>query len=186
MKRKADILTGGTGDINPQYLSGEIAMLAANSLHDIGFSLPITRFQQNPNKSQVFEVLRVTADMPSNDQSYGATLSTISSFMSFSTKPMLTTAGTLLSNASVFARFEKITGGTFTAAGTGLQIDQIYQHWDCTDGAGHGILVATDQFHVAVTTLGYGGAGETFRFKILYRMKNISLAEYIGIVQSQQ
>jgi len=56
---------------------------------------------------------------------------------------------------------------------------------DLTDGAGHGILVATDTFQVAIQSQGYVAA-QVYGFKILYRMKTVGLVEYIGIVQSQQ
>ena len=57
--------------------------------------------------------------------------------------------------------------------------------FDITDGAGHGFLVATDQIYMQVFTNG-ATATATVRVKMLYRWKNVSLAEYIGIVQGQQ
>lgn len=62
-----------------------------------------------------------------------------------------------------------------------------------TDGAGHGVLVATDNIYLTLQTAlssvigssvgGIQGFGEA---AILYRFKEVGLAEYIGIVQSQQ
>lgn len=56
---------------------------------------------------------------------------------------------------------------------------------DLTDGAGHGILIATDQIFWQVFSNSFAAAIGV-EVKIMYRMKNISLQEYIGIVQSQQ
>jgi len=56
---------------------------------------------------------------------------------------------------------------------------------DLTDGMGHGILVASDYFFVQVDSDGIGAVITTY-FKLLYRIKNVALTEYIGIVQSQQ
>lgn len=59
--------------------------------------------------------------------------------------------------------------------------------FDLTDGAGHGILVAVDKFYAQIhsTYVAWGGTGG-IDFKFLYRFKKVSLAEYVGIVQSQQ
>lgn len=64
---------------------------------------------------------------------------------------------------------------------------------DLTDGAGHGILIATDNIFLVVQGLltSYGaattGAIQAFaQADLIYRFKEVALAEYIGIVQSQQ
>lgn len=63
---------------------------------------------------------------------------------------------------------------------------------DLTDGAGHGLLVATDNIWLshALTVNCPGIAFQTgsgqVTCEIIYRMKKITLAEYVGIVQSQQ
>lgn len=64
---------------------------------------------------------------------------------------------------------------------------------DVTDGAGHGILVATDNIFVAcnftvasVFSTTADTASGAASCNILYRFKEVALAEYIGIVQSQQ
>ena len=67
---------------------------------------------------------------------------------------------------------------------------------DLTDGDGHGVLVATDRINVGfkITLTSNAGAGQSnmifesanFLFEMLYRYKTVSLAEFIGIVQSQE
>jgi len=58
---------------------------------------------------------------------------------------------------------------------------------DLTDGAGHGMLVATDNLYLTIfaasATVPFTGA---VTCKCMYRFKKVSLQEYIGIVQSQQ
>lgn len=64
---------------------------------------------------------------------------------------------------------------------------------DLTDGAGHGILVATDQIFLTqqtgLTSMG-GSTADTItgfvQADLIYRFKEVKLQEYIGIVQSQQ
>lgn len=64
---------------------------------------------------------------------------------------------------------------------------------DLTDGAGHGVLVATDNVFLTLQTAlssiigtSVGGITGVAECAILYRFKEVGLAEYIGIVQSQQ
>jgi len=65
-----------------------------------------------------------------------------------------------------------------------LQTDQIVEV-DVTDGAGHGMLLAADKvFTFLYEATGKSGAGVDVW--ISYRWKNVSLTEYIGIVQASQ
>lgn len=63
---------------------------------------------------------------------------------------------------------------------------------DLTDGAGHGLLVATDSIWLtqylsiaAAGSIGFTSSIGTIA-EIIYRFKKVTLQEYIGIVQSQQ
>jgi len=58
-------------------------------------------------------------------------------------------------------------------------------HIDTTDGNGNGILIATDRLFVVGGNVS-GGTAATYICKILYRMVNVGITEYVGIVQSQQ
>jgi hypothetical protein len=64
---------------------------------------------------------------------------------------------------------------------------------DLTDGAGHGILIATDNIYLGVnaslSSFNLGDADPIVggvSANLIYRFKEIGLSEYIGIVQSQQ
>jgi len=81
--------------------------------------------------------------------------------------------------------YEKTRFGSFTAGGTAWTTETEPYHDDLTDGAGHGVLVATDQIYCQISSSSTGAA-QTCAGKIWYRWKNVGLAEYIGIVQSQQ
>ena len=56
---------------------------------------------------------------------------------------------------------------------------------DLEDSAGHGFLVATDQIFIQCATTSTS-ATNIVDVKFYYRWKNVTLAEYIGIVQGQQ
>lgn len=166
-------LTGGTGDVNPQYLSGFAGQSANDTETSTTVSIPIQRLPTS-GRAQVMEILKVIVRMPTpleTDSNVGC---------AFSTSSKGTTAAAW-SDGQVFAQFDSVSRVTTS----GQFIDQRFQIRDLTDGAGHGYLVATDNIYVQV----YSSATSTTNtvsFKIYYRWKNIGLPEYVGIVQSQQ
>ena len=180
-----DQLTGGTKDVNPQFLSGRVTMTAANTAITVPLGTPIVRVgPQTSGQAIIMEVLKVWVQMPNIDTDAAAATSRV--FQASFRTVASTTAPGALDDPRCFAFFERTVRNAFTAAGTGM-LD--YQNdplcFDCTDGAGHGILIATDNVFITVLTSGQTAA-EAFPFKILYRFKKVSLIEYIGIVQSQQ
>jgi hypothetical protein len=94
-------------------------------------------------------------------------------------------AGIALGDPRVIVASYKIARGAFTAAGTFEFGEDLIDDIDLTDGAGHGVLVATDSIFIGAATTSYAGAA-TFYARVFYRFKEVTLQEYIGIVQSQQ
>lgn len=175
-------LTGGTGDVNPQFLSLELTLSAANTLTNQSVVLPISKFQQKGNKAVVIEILKVFWNSPLVDANNAAGGNNITQTAHLSTALL----GTAAPNSPfVFAYFDKQDRGAFTAAGTYQTTHDDPVVYDCSDGAGHGILVATDRIFFQAVTTGHAAA-VTFGAKIMYRFKEINLPEYIGIVQGQQ
>lgn len=183
MKRTVGGLTGGTGDVNPQFLSFTAAQSGADTTTTTTQAIPIQRLPSG-GRSQVMEVLKVFAQLPVFGAVASATEAndTVSVFLS--TVSFGTTA-TTFSEPRVFWGSHRSMEGAFTAAGTYARTEESIEVADLTDGAGHGFLVATDNIFCQVQSTGTGGTN-TARIKILYRWKNVGLAEYIGIVQSQQ
>lgn len=90
-----------------------------------------------------------------------------------------------LGNPRCIAAMKRFRNTAFTAAGTGMTgLAESPMVWDCTDNAGHGLLVATDNIFLQCSVDAAGSV--TPSGKILYRFKKVKLVEYIGIVQSQQ
>lgn len=183
--RAGDTLTGGTKDVNPQYLRGSITLSAANTVTQSIVGTPIVRVgPQTGNSVIIMELLSMWVNMPALDLDNAAATNRGAQFaVSTSSSP---TAITDLQDASNLAFLQHSVRNAFTAAGTGiLDVSDDPKYWDFTDGAGHGILVATDNLFFQASTIGYNAA-VTFSFKISYRFKRVSLVEYIGIVQSQE
>jgi hypothetical protein len=184
-RRATEQLTGGTGDVNPQYMSGTVVLSAANTATTVTLAVPISRVPQpGASTATIIEILKCYVNMPLVDVD-AAAVTNRSSTLAFSTTSFGATA-VAMNESRVFAWVTRQLRNCFTAAGTAM-IDNVIEPvmWDCTDGAGHGILVATDNIFIQGVTANQTGAS-TFDFKILYRFKDVSLVEYIGIVQSQQ
>ena len=176
-------LTGGTHDVNPQWMVfNSNVQSAPNTFTEGVLNTPISRFPQGKGKSVVLEVLKVQFLMASVDTNpaAGGTIITRSAQVTTSSQTGLIPSGT-----EVTAFYQDAYRGAFTAAGSYESAMSSTPMIDLTDGAGHGMLVATDQVYFGVNTTGYANAG-SFACRMLYRFKLVTLEEYIGIVQSQQ
>lgn len=189
-KRQAtssDTLTGGTRDVNPQYLHGAVTLSAANTTTTETLGTPIVRVgPQTDGQAIIMEVLKVYADMAVADLDNAAATQRASTLLFSTTSFGATAPAAGFAEPRVFAQIQHQVRNAFTAAGTGV-LDMLndVQVFDCTDGAGHGILIATDNIFIQGSSANFT-ATLTIPFKILYRFKRVSLIEYIGIVQSQQ
>lgn len=177
-------LTGGTRDVSPQLFHMRATQTAADTTTTETFPVPIQRLPFG-NRAQVMEVLKayfVTTSLPAI-----ASATEIQDVIQiFITTTSFGTTATNFGEPRVFAHYVKNQRGAFTAAGTyGMTQDDEPFQLDLTDGAGHGILVATDNIFMQIASSGTG-ASNTANVKLLYRWKNVPLQEYIGIVQSQQ
>jgi len=68
--------------------------------------------------------------------------------------------------------------------GDGAQNLEPFITYDLTDGAGHGRLIASDKIYAWIQS--GASAAHTVFIRLVYRWKNVSLTEYIGIVQASQ
>lgn len=187
-KRQAtDQLTGGTRDVNPQFLHGRVTLSAANTVTEVTLGTPIVRVGPQTNgKSIIMEVLKIFVQMPEVDADAAAATGRAFTIQFGTTSSGATAALRGSDDPRIFAHFVHSVRNAFTAAGTGLlDIQDDMSVMDLTDGAGHGILIATDNIFIDAVTSNQTAAS-AFPFKILYRFKEVSLVEYIGIVQSQQ
>jgi len=183
-RRIDNTLTGGTGDVCPQYYHGTIRLKATDTVTEIGFQLPIPRVPTT-GRATIIEVLRVFW-MPTQLKNMAVAQKRLAQHISFSTiaQGEVTLAG--FNEPNVFAQMAVFAEGAFTAAGSYLATFVGPQVYELTDSAGHGFLLATDRVFVQAVTDDFTPDVGTFHFKILYRFKAVPLQEYIGIVQSQQ
>lgn len=198
-------LTGGTGDVNPQWYRTTIApALTVTTTSGAGistsqaFPVPINRLNQKSGSVTVMEILKC--------RWYQTTTFTVASpidmiasmFSTLTTRAPASFGANIIPFAAGNPAIIDLNGisNAVTIGGSILDlysVDNSQPDWsDLTDGDGHGILVATDNIYLnsylSVVSIAAGSmtAVGNCNCDILYRFKNVSLQEYIGIVQSQQ
>lgn len=157
-------LTGGTGDVNPQWMTTYLQTPGvSNQVQSTLVRLPVQRLPHG-NKSQVIEVLKVeyivNHSQAGKHAVAGITTQNVSSVINYADPAAIHVAKINIDTAA-----------------------ENTMSFDLTDGAGHGVLVGTDNIYVWGTWS--DAAPINIYVRILYRFKNVGLKEYIGITQSQ-
>lgn len=178
--------TGGSGDVKPQIMTlstGKSA--AADDYVTAQIALPVPRFGFTKTKATIFELLWVDWYLAIEDtddplQESWAWLSTVQTRVSTDTSNLSTMVEDI-GGARNFAvamqgRHFITTGGS--AWNMPIRIN-------LNDNNGNGMLVATDRLQITGGNVG-GAGGSTFIAKVGYRLVNVGVQEYVGIIQSQQ
>lgn len=181
-KGRGDQLTGGSGDVSPQLVTQTTTLTAANTFTQDESGLPQIRIPTRKGKSIVMELLKIRVTHPPLDTQPAAGGTNAQSQWQIST---ISESVMNPADPRVIAYSTIQWRGAFTAGGSFEAAQNLTEVINLTDGAGHGILIATDSIYIAANTVAYTGTG-TWYAKLEYRFKEVTLEEYIGIVQSQQ
>lgn len=168
-------LTGGTGDTNPQYFHNSVTQSGSDTTTTQQISLPIDRLRTGGNRIGAIEVLAVQFDW----RNPLALATALSLSVALTTKSFGTTK-VQFNEPTCFAYMHLVAALTTTGGAT---YEMPYK-FDCTDAAGHGILVATDNCFLSCSSTTTGQAN-IVDIKVEYRYKGIVISEYVGVVQSQ-
>lgn len=185
-KRKYSSLTGGTGDVNPQWYKLTVQMTAADTDTTAIFPLPTYRLQNSSGRSWVMEILKIQWDTSLQVISANGTYGTLVTLATMQTTtlnlPQLKAQGAVIDfDQPTVAVFNAAAGSTFTSG-----VRPHPELHDLTDGDGHGMLVATDRLFLRIQNVStLQTVANNSNCNVLYRWKEVSLEEYIGLVQSQ-
>lgn len=162
-------LTGGTGDVNPQWFKCSSPTMAAGStMYANKIALPVQRLP-NKRKAMVMEVIAVKyvckAGADATAGNYKVGLATIN-------PPAADPDSSLGYIVSMFHY-------------QGDKMNELLLRDDLSDGAGHGMCIATDFVYPFIYGSSSATTGASVDVWILYRWKNIDLEEYSGILQAQ-
>jgi hypothetical protein len=232
MPGKSSSLTGGSGDVNPQWykftLTDPLLYTAPNPPGSTtsdwvsqAFPVPIQRTRVNGQKAWVMEVLKIRWQLGTNSNAgvsapkhYSGGQTNTSAFLT--TKqytaapgggegPVIDQRSFTINEVGAVVSSDASTPPYWLNASPGAfwesPLDVTH---DLTDGAGHGVIVATDNVYLGMNTVltanGIIGSptngditfdaflveGIFLYCWLLYRFKEVGLTEYIGVVQSQQ
>lgn len=183
-KRARSTASTSLGDVNPQYLVQDVVLGAVNDYAVGAFQLPVARIGGSKNKAVVLEVLRVDwyyglediADLVHTNIAFLTTAPNRSEAETCTLASMGVDCARPLNFAISVDHHATITSGGMAKA--------MPHSIDLTDGNGNGMLVATDRL-----TMVYGDQGSvavsSCSVHILYRLIEVGIQEYVGIVQSQ-
>ncbi len=186
-KRQRTELGGGTGDIKPQFFTLNSGTMSADTYDVVQFALPVPRFGTMKTKATVFEILSLDWYLGVSEARDGT--HTIGGYLTTSTTRVDSEPAIEQDFATDLSRPQTIGMGVrvnvSNAAASGAFSHQMPIHIDTTDGAGNGILVATDSIFLVTANTNLT-QDTTSTLKMKYRLTNIGISEYVGIVQSQQ
>ncbi len=168
--RRRDMLTGGTGDTNPQVYG----IVVAQSGNDVGseteLPVPVLRMGMSMSRAQVIEVTRVQFEVPT--QLLSAIDNNQSIEVSLTSRSIGATPASL-AEPNLLAKFNRNnqTQSVTAASVYGYNQDNIIT-FDLTDGAGHGILVTSANLYFQQNSTNTA-VTNTFGVRIFYRFKQI-------------
>jgi len=201
MKRSrttTDTLTGGTKDVNPQLLiCQEFSLETANQFREVRVALPIVRLPARGTKAIVMEILKIYWILPSYGNDFTAPDNTPFPDGSIVQVQMqIATAsqqGMNPGNPAVIGYISRKYKGNHGKVATEDAPNEAYctvfhnpiVH-DYTDGAGHGVLIATDAIFIGADTSEFRANSPSFNCRVLYRWNEVGLTEFLGMVTHQQ
>lgn len=172
-----DRLTGGSGDVNPQLLSGKVEMSVLNTQAVEEINMPIVRYISGGKGAKVIELLKGFCVMKDFEDTTAHM--SIRCFLCTS-QPEVTIH---YDDPSVIMAWWI---GVHHTAGENMALPPQPLECNVTDQQGHGIIVGKDKLYLVVQSAGMTNANlSTAYVKLLYRFKKVPMSEYIGIVQQQ-
>lgn len=166
-------LTGGTGDVNPQWFKLKATGTTVQAINSDKVALPVQRLA-NKRKAMIMEVLKVKYVLRTGSDKLQHVKVGVATIQLPSGEPDFS-LGYIISG--LHTRPVALSGG-LAAAPSSFGFTE-----DLTDGSGHGVCVATDFVYPFIFT--GTDAGVAVDIWLLYRWKNVDLEEYSGILQSQ-
>ncbi len=179
-------MTGGTGDIKPQILTMSVEAGAVQDYRVNQIRLPTIRFGSRAGRATITELLRVWFYPAIEDALDTATIN----FAFIATTNLNRASADAVTQATIAADFLDThiiaTAGYVNAITTSGGVSTTWPYTvDLTDMNGNGVLVATDTLFLIGANAGGATAG-SYVAKVLYRLVDVGVQEYVGILQAQQ
>ncbi len=183
-KTSGGSLTGGTGDVKPQFLTATTPVGAGTNDYSV-ISIQVPRIiLSSQDNATIMEILRVDYYLGIEDLADSDAVTF--GFLSPNLRRLQDETSTFTSmredvqDPLVFAFV--VQNQNVTVQGGSSNVMPL--SYDCTDSNGNGILMASDRFFFVTGAIAASSVIDS-TVKILYRMVNVDIIEYVGIVQSQ-
>lgn len=194
MSAMSKALTGGTGDVNPQWFRFQPSTtLVVDAPVTQVVQTPLAAFNNVPsNRAVVMEVLKVAFTFAKRMGGLGLVAGQKEEYQGlYAGARNATAVADILAGygAPTCIAFYAKDGLTGSTANNQEITNEATVIIDCTDGAGHGILLGANQvswIHQLDTETAQTLLLAPKSCAFLYRFKEVSLQEYMGIIQSQQ
>lgn len=205
-RSNSNSLTGGTNDVNPQWLvaRNNIASTGTDSTTLTNIPLPNNKIvQPYSGKPVICEILKVHFWLfPAHsvpianpaganqhvDNAIDLALTYGTPFATSSTVDTIDFGNSLVITALAVQTHQRVVSSSALSPANMDEFDRTIQPYviDLTDGAGHGLLCATDTigFYLGLSQPSAGNYFSTVR--MLFRYKAVGLEEYVTMLQSQQ
>lgn len=179
-------LTGGTGDVNPQWLNLNTivgAIAAQQGILSTATPIPINQVPAKASASLVLEILKVQFEkrfVAAGDGGAGAHMLTFKN-LAVGAATVLTDWNVSNSHTIAYAPGDSEIPAAAGVEGKAVVLTTI----DLTDGAGHGVIFAGQNIFHGFMAETACGASQTLACRILFRWKYVTMTEYVGLVTSQ-
>lgn len=169
-----------SSDQFPNFLTGQLVQLANDTLQAVQIFTPIPRLKTIGNRATVMELLWIDMEL---DIQMNAINAEYTIFFSIGTLP---DSFLRFNDTRVFAMFKASNMETAAgASGRGLARLPKIVRYEMQTKDGFGYLLASDAFNFVLDTENTGRQNGAF-WRMYYRFVDIPLAEFVGIVQSNQ
>lgn len=179
-------LTGGTGDVNPQFLQITVNETALNTFTAEEWRLPLMKVGTSSQRAQVIEILRIFAQHNYPDIPAAMGASTVTWGLKWGGQP--TVMPPFDDTTIIVQDYSPCVVAGIPGAGEAYaymrdQPSSITQY-DLTDGAGHGYICFVDRLWVYIEGAGNTGA-KFINLKMYFRFKNVGMPEFISGLTAQ-
>jgi len=168
-------LTGGTGDINPQFLHATLNESAPNTFTTAPWHLPTLKIGTSSTRAQTIELIKIFYDTNFPDAQVAPGHGHISIALKWGGIP---TSFPTFDDPTVI--FHDICGCEAAIGGTGFSyaFPWMKNCFDLTDGAGHGLILFTDVLHMCIEGTAQT-ASKYVHLQLYFRFKNVGLTEFL-------